>query len=497
MSFSSRTIAKNTGVLLASQLITWGLSFLLSIIQPRCLGPTAIGQLELAASLWTIVGVIAALGTDLLITKEIARSPERLNELIGTALALRAMIFVFCALGMVAYVLLVGYTPQTAIVIFIVGTSYMVGQLSSTYDAALKGLERMEYTALAGIVSSLLLTVLIIGLLLLGYGVFVIAALGIVARTTGLAIEVYFLSKNYAIKLSVNWRLMIPVLKASMPFFLVTVGIILYHQVDTVIISLLVDEASIGWYGTADHLYGSLLFIPNVFITALFPVLSRAHKETPNASRMLAQKSLNLLVLVSVPLGWGISVIANQFVVLLFGPSFANSGPVLAIRGIFLILTFVNMLVGFLLISLDRQKAWAYVIMIATLATIPLDLFLIPWTVRTFANGALGGALSFAFTEIGMTTAGFVLLPKDYFLWKNTGPVIKLILAGLVMVGAAWFWRNTFILIPVIIGAVTYIGMVILLRALPDEDWNFIMGTARSVFHRVRGRFFKTVELEG
>lgn len=494
---SGRTVAKNASVLMASQLITWGLTFLLMIFLTRYLGPEGLGKLQLAGSLWAIVAVIAALGTDTLVTKEIARSPGRLNELLGTTLALRALIFLVCAMGMAAYVRLADYSSQTESVIWIVGIASLIMHLSNTYDAGLKGLERMEYSSLAAVVSSALLSFLRIGLLLLGFGIVAITGVGIIASIASLSIMFYYLRKLYSFKLSVNWRLMRSILQDSLPYFLVSVGIILYSQVDTVIISLLTDEKTIGWYGAAARLFGTLLFIPNVFMIALFPALSRTYADSQASSRKFAQKSLTFMVLVSIPIGLGLMVVANQLVVLLFGTPFANSGPVLAIRGILLTFTFVNMLLGFLLISMDRQKTWAVVILAATVVTILLDLVLVPWTVKTFANGAIGGALSFAFTETGMILAGIALLPRGYFSWANGKAVAKLILAGLVMVGATWIWRDAIILIPIILGAVTYIGMVIILHALPKEDWNFIIGTIHSIFQRARRRFFKVVELDG
>jgi O-antigen/teichoic acid export membrane protein len=104
----------------------------------------------------------------------------------------------------------------------------------------------MEYTSLASVVFHALLTFPRIGLLLLGYGVIPIAALGILANLAGLWINYSFLKKLTFFKLLVNWRLLRPVLKASLPYFLVTIGIVIYHQVDIVSISLLVNEQTIG-----------------------------------------------------------------------------------------------------------------------------------------------------------------------------------------------------------------------------------------------------------
>lgn len=497
MSVSTRTIAKNTSALMVSQLITWGFSFLLSILLSRYLGPAGMGQLALANSLWVIVGVVAALGTDLLITKEVARSPGRLNELVGTTLALRLLTFLLGAIGIGIYIHFANYSPETVTVIWITGVAYLVMQLSGTFDASLKGLERMEFTALAAVVAIVILSLLRIGLLLSNKNINAIAIAAIFSSLASLAVLFYFLRTRYSVRLSIDWGFMLPLIKASLPFFLVYMGINLYHQVDKVVISLLADEANVGWYGVADTLYGSLLFIPNVFVTALFPALSRAQKENPSTSQSLASKSMNLLLLVSVPVGWGMTVIANQLVVLLYGASFANSGPVLAVRGVFLALTYINMLLGFLLISMDRQKVWAYVILAASVATIPLDLVLIPWTMKMFANGALGGALSFAFTEIGQTAAALALLPKGYFGLTSGRPVAKLVLAGLVMVGATWFLRDAFLLIPILVGAATYAAMIYFLRPLPNEDWNFVFSTLNSILRRVRGRFYRTAEQRG
>lgn len=480
-----------------SQIITWGLSFLLTIFLPRYLGPAGIGQLQLAGSLWAIVAVIATLGTDKLVMKEIARAPDRLNELISTTLLLRTVLFVLAALGMAFYLRLVDYPTQTIWVIWIVGVGALIAQISGSYEAALKGLERMQYTSLATIISFAVGSLFQIVLVLKGYGVMPIAAAGMISTTACLAIQARFLQKHFAFKPSVNHALIRSVFRASLPYFLVSIAMVVYHQVDIVILSLLADEATIGWYGTAIRLFGTLLFIPNVFVVALFPALSRAYAESQSGSNRLAQKSLNLLMLVGIPLGFGMAVIATPIVVLLYGPSFANSGPVLAILGLVLIMTYMDMLLGFLLISMDRQKTLAVVMLVMTLATIPLDLILVPWAMRTFANGALGGALSYVFTETGIVIAGFALLPKGTFNRENITVVAKLLTAGCVMAALTWVVRDAFLLIPILVGAVTYVGMILILRAIPKEDWDYFFKLGSLVFDRLRRRPAASAELKG
>jgi O-antigen/teichoic acid export membrane protein len=497
MTISSRTIAKNASFLMVSQMITWGLTFLVTIFLPRYLGPAGIGQLQLSASLWAIVAVIASLGTDKMVMKEIARAPDRLNELVSSTLALRSLLFMVGALGMAVYLQLVNYPPQTVWVVWIVGLSALIGQMAGAYEAGLKGLERMQYTSLASIVFVAAGSLLQIGLVFMGYGVIPIAAAGIFASMASLGIQAHFLRKQYSFKLTGNQDTVRLVFQASLPYFLVSIGLVLYHQVDIVIISLLADEKTIGWYGTAMRLFGTLLFIPNVFVIALFPALSRAYTDSPNGLNRLAQKSLNVLLLIGVPIGFGMAVLATPIIELLYGPAFANSGPVLSIMGLLLTLTYTNMLIGFLLISMNRQKTLAVVMLLMTFATIPLDLVLVPWALKTFANGALGGALSYVVTETAVAIAGVSLLPQGTFNRENTIVIAKLILAGSVMAAFTWTVRYAFLLIPIAVGAVTYIAMVLILQTMPREDWEFFFKLGFSLLHRLRRRSPASAELKG
>ena len=99
----NKSIAKNTMILVGSQLITWMLTLLLTIFQPRYLGVEGIGKLHFAASLWAMLTVMITFGTDRLLTKAIARTPEKTAELFGTTAVLRTILFGMAFAGMVLF----------------------------------------------------------------------------------------------------------------------------------------------------------------------------------------------------------------------------------------------------------------------------------------------------------------------------------------------------------------------------------------------------------
>lgn len=500
MNETGKTIAKNASMLMASQLITWVLSLLLMVIfLPRMLGPTAVGQYHLGNSLWAIAGVFAIFGTDLFLTKEIARNPAKMDDVLGAVFVFRALIFAL-SFGVVAlYIQSAGYGAETVRVIFVIGISSFVWLSSDVFRAALQGIERMEYISLAEIISKAVMTLVGLIALFSGQGILVVAFVMIGAGVVNFAIQAYFLNRLRRLRFRFDWQIARWVVKTSFSYFLVRVFAVIYSQLDIVIISLLVNEEVIGWYGASDTLFGTLMFIPSIFMTSVFPVLARMHASESESDSLgkLMRKSFDLLFLLSVPLGFGIIAISDPVVVLLFGEGFANSGPVLAVMGIVLVLTYQNTLLGRFIISIDRQNTWIVVMAVAALATIPLDLLLIPWCQSVFGNGAIGGALAFVITEGGMMVAGFYVLPKGLLGRKNVWTAVRALLAGLGMVAAVWFYRDAFIAIPVVLGAVVYVLLIVAMRVVPKEDWLLLSDLAQQVLSRLRRRKAGPVGLEG
>ena len=486
MKAEAQIIAKNASVLMASQLVTWAFSLLLTVFLPRYLGARAVGQFHLAGSLWAIIGIAATFGMDILLTKEIARAPAKTVALLGTGAILRAFLYLLGTVGLIVYVRLAGYPLETLQVIAVVGITAFVNQLISLYSAALSGLERMEYISLGGIVSKAILTIVSIAVLLLGQGVIIVAAVATVATLVNLLIVLFYLRRLHPVRLHFDAQLARWMVKSSFPYFTVTMFLVLYMQVDIVIISLLVDETSVGWYGAADQLFGTLLFIPTIFMTAVFPALSRLHGSGSTSSGRLMRKSFELLLLAGIPIGLGLVIVADQLVVLLFGIEFANSGPILAVMGVVLILTYQNILLGRFYISIDRQRDWTWIMVAATVATVPLDLILIPWCQAMFGNGAIGGALAFVVTEAGMLVVGLRFLPGGIFGRSSAWFSLRALIAGTTMMVAIWWARDHFIAIPIILGAVIYSLSVFLLQLVPPEDWLLIKDTGRSLFLRLR-----------
>jgi O-antigen/teichoic acid export membrane protein len=503
MSNTGKTIIKNTSVMMGAQAASWIFMFGLMIFLPRYLGAEAYGAIGLGTSIWTVVGVAMAFGMDVFLVKEVARHPEKTSELMGTTLLLRGLLFGLGLAAVALYLHLVDYPPLTVQVVYLMGITHLLWLFINGCHAVLQGLEVMEYISIANITGKAVHTGVAITALLLGYGIYTIVGISMLAALVVLVMQLTFLSWRHPPRFRLNPAQGKELLRASTPYLMIALVASIYMEADIVIISLLMDETAVGWYASARRLTGTFMFFPVVFIGAIFPALSRIYTQDAERLPLLVRKSFDLMVLMSIPIGLGLAILAQPLVILLFGAEFAPAGPILSVMGIMLIFIYMNTLMGKFLISTDRQNNWTVVMIVATIVSIGLDLLLIPWCSRVLGNGAIGGALSFLVTEIGMVIVGITLLPKGTMGWSNLRFFLLALLAGLGMVGVVWWWRDAFIAIPILLGAVTYLSLIALLRVVPAEDVALARNLGAQMINRIRRRRTKpvnageTVSIEG
>jgi O-antigen/teichoic acid export membrane protein len=441
--------------------------------------------------------MLIGFGLDTLLTKEIARQPERTPTLVGTAIVLRGILFLLSCGAVALYVHLMAYPPTTVYIISIVGLSILITQVALSCQSALQGLEAMHYTSVAGIASKIVDTGLGISVVLLGYGVYAVGYVTVTSALVGATLLLLFLRRYHKPRLEFQIGPALGMLRAGAPYLMSGLGLVLYGRVDVLIISSLVSREQIGWYGAASQLFGTLLFIPVVFTTAIFPMLTRTYTNAPDSLPKILRKTFDLMLLGGIPIGLGLFVVADQLMVLLLGPGFFQSGHILALMGIVLIFTYQNVLIGRFLISTDRQNSWTLIMAIAVVVTVPLDLLLVPWCQQTFGNGAIAGALSFIVTEFGMAAIGIWLLPKGSLGWSNVRAGAKIIGSGLAMAAAAWWLRDMFIAIPIAAGAITYISLIAILRVVPSEDLAVFKQMAQGIVRKLRRHETEPVSMTG
>jgi O-antigen/teichoic acid export membrane protein len=414
-------LVDNVGALLFRQLATWLLASLLVLFLPRYLGDTGLGKITFALALTTVLGVLANLGTDTFIIKEVAKDRSRLPVLFWNAAALRL------ALGLIALTLVSALAHafvgdgELRLVLIVYGANLVVMSLNRALEASFQGLERMRWISIAEVLNKATVTGLGVFALASGAGVVVFAAIVLLGSGVGLAVNAAFLATTLSGRPRFSLRLCIVMVAGGLPFLFVGAITQLYQWSGVWLLRVLTADDVVGWYGAAIQLFAALNVIPLVLSTALLPRLSLAFATDPAGARRLASISLAVVLSTGLPLSLGLCVLSRDLIRLLDYPAtFDNSIPLVAILAVNLSLTGVLMLISTTLIAMDRQRAWLRLIAASLALNLALHAALIPVFDSAVGNGGIGAAAAAVTAEVFQLAVGLRLLPAG-IVGRETG----------------------------------------------------------------------------
>ena len=468
----SRRVARNVLVTLATQLTSWGLTFAVMLYLPRYVGDTGLGNLAFAASFVVIFGVFVPLGTSTVLVREIARDHDRAGELLTAALLLRLPLGLLMGAVAIGVASLLHYSPLVQLLVVLGMAGMIVVALNDALASALQGQENMTRQSAAVLVEKFLASGLTILLVLERAPLWTLAAVGLFTGMVSFLINASaFRSLLPTLRLPTAGALRALAL-AGMPFMGWVVFRTLYSQTDPVILRLVTNAATVGWYAAATRLVGTSLFLPVAITTALLPTLSRLHREDPAAFRLLVRRMLGLVMLFGIPLSLVLMLVPDRLIALLHYPAgFAHSIPVLRVGGFGVLLYYAAMVLGTAVIASDGQHKMMRASMIATVLSIPACFAGAFLAHLYWKNGAVGAILSDVLVEFYLVYSYLRMLPARTFVGESLAFLGRCTAAALPMAAFLELMSRSGIGLWIILPCVVIYGaMCLLLRCVSAQD---------------------------
>lgn len=471
------SIAKNTTVLMGSQAITALSSFVLILFLPRYLGTEEYGRLYLAVSIVMIAQIVMEFGGSFFIAKEIARDRDSAPALIANSIGLRSIFWIISLVLLGAFSFFAGYSLEVKLLIGILAFSKIWEVSQKVLMSCFQGFEVLQYSSTCNIAERVFLTAVGIITLLLGGRAVSIAVVMALSTLLSFLISVYFGKRLMTFVRRFQWDRMRALLRLGLPYFLFSIFGVIYYRIDAVMLSFWTPEAVLGWYGVAYRFFDIVMFFPSIFNTAVFPVLSRLWGKENSTLALTTRKSLELMLLVGVPIGLLVFRFSRQIIDLFF--NFANYAPSMVLLQIFaigMLLVYLDIMLGAALFASDRQRGWSLISFLAIFVNVLLNVFLIPWFQFHTGNGGIGAAIATLLTEMFVMVGALILMPKDIF--KNTSivPQFKVLVAGAGMalclyalLGSSIHWT-----IQGLVAVALYGAILVAERILEPAEWLFV-----------------------
>ena len=447
-------VARNVGFLGASQVLTWGLALIYTLVVARLLGPAGMGALVVG---WSVAGIaegFAGLGSRPLLVKTIVRDPSQGPALIGTAIVVRIGLLVPCAVGAYAYAKLGHFSNEEALVILL-SMGVALGFLTQeAIQGGLQAIERMEYLALADVINKSLLTFVSIPLALMGLGPAWLMGVNVAVMAVCVVVNLIWI-RQIGIDWGFNLRRIRAFVVDSLSYWAFALFYTIYLWIDSVLLALYAAPQEVGWYGVSTKLFQTLMFLPVILSTAWLPRLAAAYSRDPRELKAVSELPIELVGTLAMPIAVGTAIVAGPLVVALYGPSFGPAQLVLAVLALTAIPTYLNIILSQVLIAANKQAAWTKALVVASIANPALNIALIPFFHDRFGNGAVGAALCMLITELLVVAMG-AWIARPYLSAKIASRFLRAALVTLIMAGAVVLTGPLGVVVQVLTGLLVF-----------------------------------------
>lgn len=465
-----RRIAKNTLVLLASQIISTGLGFIYIIYMARYLGAEGFGILSFGLAFTAMFGVLTDLGLQTLATREISRDKTLAEKYLGNVTTMK-MILVVITFSLIGITInLLGYPEQTIMVVYFIGVSIVISAFSQTFYSIFQAFEKMEYQSFGQVLNSVLMFFGILYAINQEYSVigfaFIYFLVSVIVLINNFTISIWKFVKP---KILIDFNFWKITIKEAIPFGLTNIFIVIYYYIDTVMISIMVPDGNevVGWYNAAYRLILVLLFIPTVYITAVFPIMSKFHNTSKDSLKFIFEKSTKYMLILGIPIVVGVTLLADRIILLFFGSDYVPSIIALQILVWSFLFAALGGVFGYLLNATNKQMILTKIVGIGATLNIILNLILIP------DYSYLGASVATDFTRLVVISIELIILSKIGFGIKAMSLLnilIKIAISSSGMSCIIILLSNINIFVVIIISAISYFVGLILLNGFDEED---------------------------
>jgi O-antigen/teichoic acid export membrane protein len=379
----ARAIAWNTSVQVAGKVLSTIIGVALIALLTRQLGQVGFGMYSTANAFLQIFALLLDLGLNVTLIAllgehagDAAYEKRCLSALFTLRIAL-AIIILGCIAPIVA--LAFPYPWELKMAIFALTASFIFPSLNQVVTGAQQRYLKLAMTAVAENVGRV---IALTGVLLapsLGWGL--VPLMWVISLAGFMNFLVNFLSTRRYAPLGWNWdpAFWKMALHRSWPIGVSIAFGLAYFKADTLILSLVRSQAEVGLYGAAYRVLEVLIAVPFMYAGILLPLLSNAvAKKEDERFRKLVSGSLDVMLLLAIPMVIGTWLLGPELMGLIGGPAFVASGEVLRILIVAVAAIFVNTIFSHVVVALNIQRKMLPVYAVVGVSTVILYLILIP-----------------------------------------------------------------------------------------------------------------------
>lgn len=332
---TTRSFISNTGWQMAQQIYAMIVALVIGSISARYLGPSNYGLINYGTSVITIMTTLTALGLDEVVMNDLVANKNCRGEIIGTAFLMR---LVASILGIVVTVLMVVLLePQNHLLwlVTFLQSFQLIGNLYHVYNYWYQVELKSKYVSIAFIAGLTCASIWRIVMLVKNASVEFFALTASIQSVIVLVIVAVFFHREAHLKIKWKKDRAKNLLSRSYHFIISGIAIMIYMQMDKVMIGKMLGEEQLGYYSAASMVANMWLFIPRALINSARPIVLEGKKLRGTTGQdeyinRLAKLLFGMIALGTVVVA-GFWIFGSLVINIMYGEAYKEAIPVLAI----------------------------------------------------------------------------------------------------------------------------------------------------------------------
>jgi len=373
------SIFKQSSWLFLSQSAARVIGFVYTIFLARSLGPNQFGLFSAAVAFFALLSVFGEFGFNRFLTREIARDRENSATYLANVTVFRITLTLVLFIGVACYLYLFDPDQIRANLTILALLAIFPVALAQTVDACFVAIQKLQYSAIALLFTSIFTTLLGFLLVSLDFG----PTGPVLALIFGQVI--YFLilfamlrSQKLKVFSKIQFSTIKKALVGSLPYGILGVLGMLYFRIDTVLLSYLRGNFETGIYSAAYKFLETAVLVPSSISLAIFPVMVKLH-ETDHLSLKKLYRKVILITFSLGVIGALVYFYILPVLILWLLPSYNSSSEVIQILALTIPFMFVQVTASQVLLTSDKNlKALMLITFVLLAFNLILNLIFIP-----------------------------------------------------------------------------------------------------------------------
>lgn len=299
------------------------LQLVIGMLIARFLGPTGYGTINYVASFVSFATAIVSLGISGVIVKEICDHEDYENKIVGTAITIR---FVLGFISVICVLVLILTVNPGETSIFVIAILESVALLFACFDTINYWYQAHHKIKIAAVVQFVAYSIVALYKIIL-----LICKANIIWFAFSTSLDVicvavlysylYFKSTHKEL-LCFDKTIAYDLVKKSMPFLVANIMIIVYQQIDKIMLGKMLDQTTVGYYSAVTTVCNMWAIVPASFLDVMRPIIMSAKgtDEAQYEKRMV--ETFWGLIYINVLFSFGVTVFAKLIIWILYGAEY-------------------------------------------------------------------------------------------------------------------------------------------------------------------------------